>query len=116
MDENRVIQSGAVYWLQPDSTRIPHPHVVIYSDASPLVGQVIVCAITTNRRKISMPANILLEAGEANLPSLSIIEVSKYFMIHQSELGGYIGLLSSRRVEQIISGIAFLRTSFGRSS
>jgi mRNA interferase MazF len=105
------LQQGAVYWVQLDSTRIPHPHVIVYVD-TPQPHQVVICAITTNQRKISLPANILLEVGEADLPKQSIIEVSKHFIIHQSQLGDYIGQLSPRRVEQIIAGMRFLRASF----
>lgn len=105
------LQQGAVYWVQLEPTRIPHPHVIVYPDA-PEPEQVVICAITTNMRKISIPANILLEAGEANLPKPSIIEVSKHFIIHPEHLGDYIGMLSPRRVEQIIAGIRFLRVSF----
>jgi mRNA interferase MazF len=105
------IQQGAVYWLQLEPIAIPHPHVIVYPD-TPQAGQGVVCAITTNQRKISVPANILLEVGEANLPKASIIEVSKHFTIQQSQLGDYIGTLSPRRVDQIIAAMRFLRAYF----
>lgn len=106
-----IFQQGAVYWLQLEPTAIPHPHVIVYPN-TPQPQQIVVCAITTNARKISVPANILLEIGEANLPKASIIEVSKHFIIHQAQLGDFIGILSPRRVDQIIAGMRFLRLSF----
>lgn len=111
-----MIRPGDVYWVQlqgdaDTGARIPHPHVVIAQD-EPIPGMVILCALTTNTRKISLPGNVLLNAGEANLPRQSAVEVSKQVRLEAAQLGDYIGALSQQRMEQIIAGIAFVQRSF----
>lgn len=104
---------GDVYWVQlptgDDGTpRIPHPCVVIAQTGA----DVVVCALTSNARKISMPGSVLLAAGEANLPRQSVVEVSKVATLPQTLLGQYIGRLSPARVEEILAGMRFVQRSF----
>ena len=104
-----AIAPGNIYWLIPqEDGQISHPHVVIQIE-----GDVItLCALTTNRRKLSIPGNILLDEVEGNLPKHSIVEVSKLKVVSAEELGDYIGMLSPQRIEQILAGIQFVQTSF----
>jgi len=114
-----VINRGDIYWVQLQSAegeepRIPHPHVVIHENA-PNPGdlnQVVVCALTSNLKRVSMPGAVLLDAGEANLPRPSVVEVSKISTVEKSSLGEYIGTLSEKRVQQILAGMRFLQASF----
>jgi mRNA interferase MazF len=113
------IHQGDIYWVQlenPDDSepRMPHLHVVIQLDRrnQTNIATVAVCELTTNLKRVSVPGNVLLEAGEASLPKQSVVEVSKVFTIDKAELGAYIGTLSERRVDQILAGIRFVRTSF----
>ncbi len=109
------IQQGHLYWVQLPSEgqelRISHPYVVIQLDS---VNQeaILMCALTTNTKKIYIPGNILLEHGEGNLPRQSIVEVSKMITIETTHLGEYIGTLSLQRVNQILAGIRFVQHSF----
>lgn len=105
---------GDVYWFQPqnsgdESPRIPHPHVVIAVRDD---GTVTLCAITSNLKRVSMPGNVLLDAGEANLERQSVVEVSKVSVADTLQLGGRIGALTAQRVEQILAGIRFVETAF----
>ncbi len=109
------IQPGYVYWLQLDSAdgedaRIPHPHVIVEVNADTLT----VCAVTSNLKRVSLPGNVLLEAGEANLPKQSVIEVSKAFTVDQMQLSEYIGTLTDQRVAQILAGIRFVERTYLR--
>ncbi len=104
------INQGDIYWLGMDEdirygSEHPHPHVVIQDDRS----AVILCVITTNMKKVSLPGNILLEVGEANLPKQSIVDVSQMVSVKREALGEYIGSLSGKRVEEIFRGIRFLQ-------
>ena len=101
-----AIAPGDVFWVQGE-TRIRHPYVVIEMDE-----MVTACAVTSNVRKISLPGNVLLEVGEANLTRPSVVEVSKRVTLHINQLGDPIGTLSSRRVAQIRAGIQFVERSF----
>ena len=112
----RTIQPGDIHWLQPENPddvepRIPHPHVIIQVNAH-AADTVIVCALTSNLRRVSLPGNVLLEAGEANLPRQSVVEVAKITTVETSRLGAYIGTLSEQRVAQILAGIRFIERSF----
>lgn len=114
-----VINQGDIFWVQPENgddleVGIAHPSVVIQENLfnHSRVTTVIVCALTSNLKRINLPGNILLEAGEANLPKSSVVEVSKISSVEKSRLGAYIGTLSETRVQQILAGLRFLQTSF----
>ncbi|WP_414692088.1 type II toxin-antitoxin system PemK/MazF family toxin [Phototrophicus methaneseepsis] len=116
------MNQGDIYWLQLEGTdeggpRIPHPHVIVQDDVlnHSRIHTVVVCALTSNLKKASMPGNVLLEAGEANLPNQSVVEVSKVLSVEKAQLGTYIGTLSKVRIEQIWAGMRFVQTSFFRS-
>ncbi len=105
-----MINKGDIYWLHPKSqhkfaSAYPHPHVVIEDK----LNTVVLCAITTNMKKVNLPGNILLEAGEANLPKQSIVDVSLASTVKKTALGEYIGSLSKQRIDQILAGIEFLQ-------
>lgn len=115
MTQKPTIQPGDVYWTHPDEppetkASVAHPQVVIRVEGDG--AAVTVCALTTNARKISMPGNVLLAAGEANLPRQSIVEVAKVLTLNRDQLGDHIGTLAPGRVEQILAGIRFVDSSF----
>lgn len=104
---------GDIYWFTPDSAagevpRIPHPHVIVGIDGD----KATLCALTSNLGRVTMPGSVLLDAGEANLPRQSVVEVSKRTTVETARLGAYIGTLSAGRVSQIAAGIRFIETSF----
>jgi mRNA interferase MazF len=114
-----IIKQGDIYWVQLESSDglepgIPHPHVVIQPDIlnQSRIDTIVVCAITSNLKRASLPGNILLDAGEGNLPKQSVIEVSKVSTMNKTELGEYIGSLSEGRVHQIFAGMGFLQRAF----
>lgn len=107
---SQKIDQGDIYWLHlekrhPFASDYSHPHVVVENERS----MVKLCAITTNMKKVNLPGNILLEAGEANLPKQSIVDVSRVSTVEKTELGEYIGSLGMQRVDQILTGIGFLQ-------
>jgi mRNA interferase MazF len=113
------IHQGDVYWLNTstDTESVPHPYLVIQENSlnhDSNIETVLVCALTTNAKKISVAGNILLEIGEANLAKQSIVEVSKTVSIEKSQLGDYIGSVSEKRVQQILAAIKFVENSFLR--
>ena len=76
------------------------------------ISTVVVCAMTSNKKRATEPGNVLLEAGEANLPRQSVIVVSQVDTVEKTQLGEYIGTLSQPRVEQILAGMRFQQLSF----
>lgn len=100
---------GEMYWLMPDTDdTIPHPHLVINVNTE----TVIVCALTSNLSRVSMPGNVMLDEGEGNLPRQSVVEVSKTANVKVEHLGDYIGTLSHGRLRAINAGIEFVQRSF----
>ena len=116
MERQALIKEGDVFWLpltEPKefSSEYPHPHVVIQKDIITHAHKdtVMLCALTTNMKKVNLPGNILLEVGEANLPKQSIVDVARVITVEKTRLGEYIGSLSEQRVEQVLAGIKFLQ-------
>lgn len=114
-----IINQGDIHWVQmtsPDGLEpgIPHPHVVVQANLfnHSRVETVVICALTTNLKRASLPGNVVLEAGEANLAKASVVEVSKVSSLPKIQLGEYIGTLSEHRVNQILAGMRFLQSSY----
>lgn len=111
-----VINQGDIFWLSTEEPGAPereysHPHVIIQEDIlnHSRIDTVVVCALTTNRKRAKAPGNVLLDAGEGNLPKQSIVVVSQVSTIKKAQLGKYIGSLSKQRVHQILAGMRFLQ-------
>jgi mRNA interferase MazF len=111
----RKIRQGDIYWvpLEEDDGVEPgytHPQVVIQDDVfnRSRLDTVVVCALTTNMKRAKAPGNVLLEAGEANLPKRSVVVVSQVSAVDITQLDEYIGSLSRQRIDQILLGMQFL--------
>jgi mRNA interferase MazF len=118
-EERLVINQGELYWVlleDPSGSEpgIRHPHVVIQDNLfnHSRIHTVVACALTSNIRRANEPGNVLLEAGEANLPRQSVVEVSKVSTVAKTQLGEYIGSLTEQRTNQILAGMRFLQLSF----
>jgi len=108
-----VINQGDIYWVEVDEPigsepGYTHPHVVIQNNLynQSKIRTVIACVLTTNLKLANLPGNILLEKGEANLPRVSVANVSQLQTVDKTQLGEYIGTLSSKRVNEILDGIS----------
>jgi mRNA interferase MazF len=115
-----VINQGDIFWVQLGTpgeadAAAPHPYVIVQENLlnHSRIHTVVACALTSNLKRVSMPGNVLLEAGEANLPRQSVVEVSKLTTLEKAQLGQYIGSLSEGRIAQVLAGIRFLQRSFG---
>lgn len=113
------IRQGNIYWLNAKdaggmAVDYSHPYVVIQDDVinRSRVTTVVVCALTSNIKRMIEPGNVLLEAGEANLPKQSVVVVSQVAAVEKTQVGGYIGTLSKQRIEQIFAGMRFQQVSF----
>lgn len=116
-----VVNQGDIYWIPPEEPGgvepgFTHPHVVIQANAlnHSRIPTVVVCAMTSNLKQAKAPGNVLLEAGEANLPRQSVVVVSKISTVDKTQLGSYIGSLSGQRINQILAGMRFLQLMTGR--
>lgn len=105
------IKQGDVFWVSPNEINqiesdYTHPYVVVQKDET---NKVIICALTSNLKRANFLGNILLEAGEANLPKQSVIEVAKFFTIDKAQVGEYIGTLTEQRLHQVLAGMNFIQ-------
>ena len=82
------------------------PAVVVQNDASNETNMptVIVCPLTSNVRRL-LPGSVVLEAGEAQLPQPSVVEVWSPMTVSSGALEAYIGALGQRRVYEIARSI-----------
>jgi mRNA interferase MazF len=111
-----AITQGGIYWVPSledqagSESGYTHPYVVIHANGLDRSSStVVVCRLTSNIKQAKAPGNVLLEAGEANLPRPSVVVVSQISTLDQNQLGEYIGSLTSQRMEQILAGIRFLQ-------
>ncbi|MBI1772511.1 MAG: type II toxin-antitoxin system PemK/MazF family toxin [Burkholderiales bacterium] len=114
-----MIKRGDIFWANPDEERntvpgLAHPHVVVQDDIfnQSRIATVIVCALTTNLKRVTEPGNVLLELDEGSLNKQSVVVVSQISSIPKNQLGEFIGHLSDERVLQILAGIRFQQTAF----
>lgn len=113
----RAIRRGDLFWIEAESAEAPgiaHPHLVLQDDVfnDSRVHTVVVCALTSNVKRANEPGNVLLLAGEGNLPKPSVLVVSQVSSVAKSLLGPFIGSLSAERVEQVLDGLRFQQRSF----
>lgn len=116
-----AMQQGDIYWMNAGevdelASDLPHPYVILQVQDDRAPATALVCALTSNLKRISIAGNVLLEQGEANLPKLSVVEVHKSAMVRQAQLGAYIGTLSAQRITQIEAGRQFVQTAFLRDT
>ena len=107
-----VINQGDVFWVdlgEPTGSEpgYTHPSVVIQNNMfnHSNINTVIVCGLTSNLKRATVPGNVLLDAGEANLSKQSVVVVSQVFTVDKAHLREHIGTLSKRRVRQILDGL-----------
>lgn len=119
MSSPHSVRLGDVYWIRADALRpsVPgstHPHVVLQANLfnASRIPTTVVCAVTTNLERAEEPGNVILEAGEANLPQRSVAVVSRIAVVDKADLGVQLGTLPAERVDQILSGLSFQQKSF----
>ena len=109
------IKQGDIYWVdlgEPSGSGpgYRHPYVVVQNNLfnQSRIHTIVVCELTTNLQRAKAPGNVLLEAGEANLPRQSVINISQIFTVDKSDLDEYIGTLLPDRIRQIVDGFLLL--------
>jgi mRNA interferase MazF len=107
-----VINQGDLFWIEFDDPIGPgpgykHPHVVMQNNVfnASRINTTVVCALTSNLQRATAPGNVLLDAGEGNLPKQSVVVMSQLLTVDKRELGDYIGRLSPTRIRHILEGI-----------
>ncbi|HSH83291.1 MAG TPA: type II toxin-antitoxin system PemK/MazF family toxin [Herpetosiphonaceae bacterium] len=103
------IVQGAIFWIEtgPQDAGGRRPYVVLQNNIAnrSRIDTLIVCGLTTQHRLAGVGGNVLLDPGKGNLPRQSVVNVSQLFTVAKWELDGYIGVLDTRRVRQILDGL-----------
>lgn len=107
-----VIRQGDVLWLDLErplgsEPGFRRPVVVIQNNFfnKSRIHTVVVCVITSNLKRARAPGNVLLNAGEANLPKPSVVNVSQDYTVDRGVLGEPLGSLGPDRLEQVLEGL-----------
>ncbi len=110
-----VIRQGDVFWIDVGAPRgsetgFRRPYVVVQNDAfnASRLSTVVVCAITSNRRRAKAPGNVVLSAGEAGLSRESVVNVTQIYAIDRDYFLEPIGAVSAVKLDEILQGIWFL--------
>ena len=110
-----VINQGDIFWIdlgEPygSGPGYRHPYVVIQNNVfnKSRINTTVVCALTSNLKRAQAPGNVLLQDGEANLSKQSVVVVSQILTVDKTLLDERIGVLSKKRVRQILAGINLL--------
>ncbi|MBV7334348.1 type II toxin-antitoxin system PemK/MazF family toxin [Chloroflexi bacterium TSY] len=110
-----TIEQGDLFWVdleEPYGSEpgIRRPHVVVQNNLFNYsrIHTVVLCSLTSNLKRAKAPGNVLLNAGEANLPETSVVNISQLVTLDKRFLIDKIGTLSPRRVQQIVDGIHLL--------
>lgn len=101
------IHQGEVYWLDFGGR---HPCVVVQSDLfnKSRIATTVVCLITSNLTRANAPGNVEVQAGAANLPKASVVNVSQVVTVEKSELVDLIGKFPLETIEAIRTGLYLL--------
>jgi len=110
-----TIRQGDIYWIELGESKgsepgSRHPHVVVQNDLfnKSRINTVVVYALTSNLKRASVPGNVSLKKGEANLTRESVVNVSQIVTVDKTNLVEKIGALTAGRVKQIVSGLKLL--------
>ena len=109
------IEQGDIFWVDIDDPYGSEPggrrpYVVVQNNMYNFtrISTVVACAITANLKRESAPGNVLLNRGEGDLPRKSVVNISQVITLDKQVLSERIGTLSSRRIQEIISGLQLL--------
>lgn len=110
-----TIGQGEIYWVElgvpcGSEPGYRHPHIVIQNDLFNLsrINTVVMCALSSNLKLAGAPGNVLLSAGEANLPKECVASISQVSTVNKKDLVERIGQLSQERLNEVLSGVSLL--------
>jgi mRNA interferase MazF len=72
------------------------------------INTVVVCALTSNLKRIQSPGNVLIKQGEGNLKKDSVVNITQLITVNKSDLVEKTGSLPHTKIRQVIEGINLL--------
>ncbi len=113
MDPNEaVIRQGDVFWVSFPGGRGSEPWgrwpaLILQHDRfnRSRLNTVVVIAITSNLRYATLPGNVRVRKGEANLPRPCVVNVSQVQTIDRAYLRGKTGRLPHALLRRVWEGV-----------
>jgi len=109
------IKQGDIFWIDFGKPKgsVPgsiHPCVVIQNNVfnESKIASVVVCALTSNLKRLKAPGNVLIGKGEGNLTKDSVVNISQIATVDKTDLVEKIGSLSKLKIADIIDGVKLL--------
>jgi mRNA interferase MazF len=109
------IKQGDIFWIDFGAPKgsapgYRHPCVVIQNNVfnESKIASVVVCALTSNLKRIKAPGNVLIRRGEGNLTKDSVVNISQIATVDKTDLVEKIGSLSALKIADIIDGVKLL--------
>jgi mRNA interferase MazF len=109
------IKQGDIFWIdfgEPEGSApgYRHPCVVIQNNVfnQSRIASVVVCALTSNLKRVKAPGNVLVKKGEGNLEKESVVNISQIATVEKTDLIEKIGSLSTLKIADIIEGVKLL--------
>lgn len=106
------MQRGEIWWAslpEPAGSEPGYrrPVVVVQSNTfnRSQIRTVVAVALTSNLALAAAPGNMLLKARDTGLPKDSVANVSQIVTLDKTFLREKVGILSTRKVEQIEDGL-----------
>lgn len=107
-----MIRQGDIIWVELEEPRgsepgYRHPYVIIQNDVfnASKINTTVGIALTSNLSRASIPGNVRLKKGEANLPKASVVTVTQVLTIDKNDLKEKVGKLSPGRIREILDGL-----------
>lgn len=109
------INQGDIFWIdfgdpQGSAPGYRHPCIVIQNNVfnESKIASVVVCALTSNLKRVKAPGNVLIMKGEGNLTKDSVVNISQIATVDKTDLVEKIGSLSKLKIADIIDGVKLL--------
>ena len=109
------IKQGDIFWIdfgEPKGSApgYRHPCVVIQNNVfnQSKIASVVVCALTSNLKRVKAPGTVLIRKGEGNITKDSIVNISQIATVDKTDLVEKIGSLSTLKIADIIDGVKLL--------
>src|SRR5437588_3583340 len=107
-----MVRQAEGYWLDlgPPTGSGPgfrRPHVVVQNDLfnHSRINTVIACGMTSNLARAGLPGQVLIAAGEGNLPRDCVVNATQLITIDKGRLRQLVGRLSPMRMREILDAI-----------
>ena len=110
-----VVCQGDVFWADLHRSRGSEPKdkrpvVIVQRDSinRSMFQTVLVVPLTKQTKHADIPGNVLLQKGDANLPSKSLARCTHVMVIDKSRLLEKTGTLPKKKCQEIISHIIWV--------